>query len=157
MRRDFRRGLPRSTRGQPEQPETTAIGEASFTRDDDAREIFAGAPPDKNRGEGGPAPWRNRYTQSNTPFIAGTTSTRVLPANSRRAYLIIQNKSVDVMYVNFGQLADIYNGIQISAGGAYEWIGGGEGGSFVPGDDIYILGGSADLPGVASEGMLSGN
>ena len=85
MRRDFRRGLPRSTRGQPEQPETTAIGEASFTRDDDAREIFAGAPPDKNRGEGGPAPWRNRYTQSNTPFIAGTTSTRILPANSRRA------------------------------------------------------------------------
>jgi hypothetical protein len=115
------------------QVETSGVAEQSFTRNDDSREIFGVAVP---KGNANRPPWLNKGTQSNTPFSVDTLSIRILPANPRRRYLIIQNKSADVMYINFGQLADIYNGIQISAGGAYELIGGGPGGSFVPSDDV---------------------
>jgi len=131
------------------QAETSGVGEQSLTRQDDQGRIFA---PPARRKPPTPAAWENTGRQSNTPFVIDTDSVRVLPANPLRRYLLVQNKSADVMYVNFGQLATVFNGIQISAGGYYELIGGGPGGSFVPADDVYILGGSAGLAGVVSEG-----
>lgn len=106
-------------------------------------------------GAGFAPDWENKYTQSNFPFTVGTTSIRVIPDNPLRCYLLIQNKSGGNMYVNFGQNATIYNGIQIVTIGNYELIGGARGGSFCPADGIYIIGDAAGLDGVVTEGVLT--
>lgn len=161
VKRRFRqRGVLINHAQDTRQPETSGVGEQTFSRADDRAEVFGDVrlpavvhkPPVVVASE----PWVNRSTQANTPFIVGTVGIRVLPANPRRTYLLIQNKSADVMYLNFGQQADLYNGIQISAGGAYELIGGATGGSHCPFDDVFVLGGSSDLAGVVTEGMVTG-
>jgi len=97
--------------------------------------------------------WLNQFTQSNFPFTTDGSSQRLLPANPFRTYLLIQNKSGDFMYVNFGQAATIYNGIRIAAGGNYELIGGARGGAHCPADDVNLLGNAAGLDGVVTEGV----
>lgn len=101
-----------------------------------------------------PNDWLNPYTQSNFPFIVGTASIQILPANPLRCYLLIQNKSAGNMYVNFGQNANTFNGIQIITIGNYELIGGARGGAFCPSDGIYIIGDAASLSGVVTEGVI---
>jgi len=105
-------------------------------------------------GSGFVSDWINRYTQSNFPFSIGAVSERAIPANPLRTYLLIQNKSAGILFVNFGQNATTFNGIRIIAGGNYELIGGATGGAFVNGDDVYILGDGAALEGVLTEGVI---
>ncbi len=163
------------------QPESSGVGEQESYRYDDTSQLlnhhknrvvarrFAsgfGELPETNRVERtpsnvvlnpnlGPVPdWYNQFTQSNFPFTTDGNSQRILPANPLRTYLLIQNKSADFIYVNFGQNATVYNGIRVAAGGYYELIGGaGNGAPHVPGDDVFILGAVAGLDGVASEGV----
>lgn len=104
-------------------------------------------------GAGFAPDWENPYSQSNFPFTIGTASQRIIPDNPLRCYLIIQNKSGGNLFVNFGQNATVFNGIQIIAGGNYELIGGSQGGAFCPADGIYIVGDAAGLDGVLSEGV----
>ena len=104
-------------------------------------------------GKGHIADWTNRYTLSLFPFTIGISPERVLPANPMRTYLIIQNKSAGIIFVNFGQNPTEFASIEIAAGGNYEIIGGAQGGSFVPPDDVYILGSAAALDGSIGEGL----
>ena len=105
-------------------------------------------------GAGFVSDWVNRYTQSNFPFSIGTASERAIPANPLRTYLLIQNKSANILFVNFGQNATTFNGIRIIAGGNYELIGGATGGAFCNGDDVYILADVAASEGVLTEGVI---
>lgn len=97
--------------------------------------------------------WINRNTLSLFPFTVGIAAFRVIPANPLRTYLIIQNKSGGVIFVNFGQNPTQFASIQIPAGGNYEFAGGATGGAFSPQDDIYVLGSAVGLDGVAGEGL----
>ncbi len=105
-------------------------------------------------GAGFVSDWINRYTQSNFPFSIGVASERALPANPLRTYLLIQNKSANIIFVNFGQNATAFNGIRIISGGNYELIGGATGGAFCNGDDVYILADAAATEGVVTEGVI---
>lgn len=104
-------------------------------------------------GMGYVADWTNRYTQTLFPFQIGLSAQRILPANPMRTYLIIQNKSAGVIFVNFGQNPTPTSSITIIAGGNYELIGGAAGGSFVPPDDVYVLGDALALNCIISEGL----
>ncbi len=97
--------------------------------------------------------WINRNTLSLFPFTIGVTAFRILPANPLRTYLIVQNKSGGVIFINFGQNPTTFSSIEIPAGGNYEFTGGATGGGFSPQDDIYVLGSAANLNGVAGEGL----
>jgi hypothetical protein len=105
-------------------------------------------------GAGFVSDWINRFTQSNFPFNIGIVSERAIPANPLRCYLLIQNKSANIVFVNFGQNATAFNGIRIIAGGNYELIGGATGGAFCPADDVYILADAAATEGVVTEGVI---
>lgn len=99
--------------------------------------------------------WQNRDTASNYPFVVGTTAELIVPANSRRTYLLVQNKSTtDDMFINFGQKATTFNGVIIIPRGNFEFVGGSFGGAFVPSDSIWILGAIAGMDGVLTEGVL---
>jgi len=139
------------------QPESSGVGEQEYSRNDDREIVSYRREPIAGQVIGAPSRipgWQNPFTQVVIAFSVDTTSIRILPANFKRTYLLIQNKSADVIYVNFGQNATVLGGVLISAGGAYELIGGAVGGSHVPADDIYIIGGSVGLLGVVVEGML---
>jgi len=97
--------------------------------------------------------WVNRNTLSLFPFTIGVTAFRILPSNPLRTYLIVQNKSGGVIFINFGQNPTTFSSIEIPAGGNYEFTGGATGGAFSPQDDIYVLGSVAGLDGVAGEGL----
>lgn len=97
--------------------------------------------------------WINRNTLSLFPFTIGITAFRILPANPLRTYLIVQNKSGGVIFINFGQNPTVFSSIEIPAGGNFEFTGGATGGAFSPQDDIYVLGSVAGLDGVAGEGL----
>lgn len=99
--------------------------------------------------------WENRYTASNYPFVTEAGAVQVIPANARRAYLLVQNKNaINDMFINFGQKATVFNGIIIIPRGNYEFVGGSFGGAFVPMDSIWILGGAVGMNGVLVEGVL---
>ena len=104
-------------------------------------------------GSGYVTDWINRNTLSLFPFTVGATAQRLLPANPLRTYLIIQNKSGGIIYVNFGNNPTPFVSIEIAAGGNYEFTGGATGGAFSPQDDIYILGSVAGINGVGGEGL----
>ncbi len=104
-------------------------------------------------GAGAISDWTNRQTLSLFPFTIGLTAARVLPANPLRCYLIIQNKSAGIIFVNFGQNPTEFASIEIAAGGNYEQVGGAIGGAFVSPDDVYILGSAAALDGSIGEGL----
>ncbi len=99
--------------------------------------------------------WVNRYTATNFPFVIGTESQQIIPANPLRTYLLIQNKDAGSdMFLNFGQKANDFNGVIIVPRGNFELIGGSTGGPFVPSDSIWILGAAAAMEGVLVEGVL---
>lgn len=99
--------------------------------------------------------WINNYTTANYPFIVGLAAQQIIPANPLRAYLLIQNKNgASDMFINFGQKATAFNGVILIPRGNYELIGGSNGGSFVPSDSVWILGGAANMEGVLVEGVL---
>lgn len=99
--------------------------------------------------------WTNNYTATNFPFIIGTNSEQIIPANPLRAYVLIQNKDAGSdMFVNFGVSATAFNGVIIIPRGNYELIGGANGGSFSPSDSIHVLGAAANMQGVIVEGVL---
>lgn len=97
--------------------------------------------------------WVNRHTLSLFPFIIGIAAELILPANPLRTYLIVQNKSGGTIFVNFGQNPTQFASVQIDAGGNYIFEGGATGGAFSPQDNVYILGSTAGLNGVAGEGL----
>ena len=145
MRR--RRINPAQLTGVSEQSAT--VGELPEDYEQQGKEIFGALRRRRAKGE-----YSNPYTQVNIPFVTDGTSQRVLPANPRRTYLIVQNKGADFIYVNFSQAATTDNGLRIIAGGNYEIIGGEDGGSHVPRDDVFVLGAVAGLNCVVSEGMI---
>lgn len=97
--------------------------------------------------------WENLYTVSNFPFVVGTASVQIIPANPRRTYLAIQNKSAGTIYVNFGTSANTFSGLRINTGGDWDFQGGERGGSCVPGDSVHIIGSAAGLQGIVIEGV----
>ncbi len=97
--------------------------------------------------------WVNRNTLSLFPFTIGLAAARIIPANPLRTYLVVQNKSGGVIFINFGQNPTTFASIQIPAGGNIIFEGGSNGGAFSPQDDIYVLGSAAGLDGVAGEGL----
>lgn len=171
---------PRGPRLGRRQAETSAVGEQEMYRFDDTsdlvrhhkRKILRDNPglgelpesllrerkPQGRRifdpGAGFVSDWINRYTASNFPFIVGTASVQIIPANPLRTFLLIQNKSASSMYLSFGQSATVFNGIEIVAGGNATYDGGATGGSFAPGDSVHVLGAAANLTGVVQEGII---
>lgn len=117
------------------------------------REQFPGAEVDP--GAGVVPDWYNNYTTSNFPFtLAASVSQKVLPANPLRSYLLVQNKDAATdMFIAFNTNANAYNGIIIIPRGNYEFIGGANGGAFVPAGDIYCFS-TAAIDGVVVEGIL---
>ena len=112
-------------------------------------------PGQPGRTPSGAARWVNRYTATNFPFVIGTESEQIIPANPLRAYLLVQNKDAGSdMFLNFGQKANAFNGVIIVPRGNFELIGGSIGGPFVPSDSVWIVGAAAVMEGVLIEGVL---
>lgn len=107
--------------------------------------------PPNNAGTGGTI--SPRYKSSVIPFVAQLASTKVINGNPLRAYLLVQNNSGSSIFVNFGADASATNGIQVVAAGNLIFEGGNDGGSFVPQEDVYILGAAAGLACVVMEGL----
>jgi hypothetical protein len=99
----------------------------------------------------GTSEYVNNYKYSPYPFLAQLVATKIITANQRRVYLLIQNKSASSIFVNYGTVPTAFNAFEIVAGGSQEFIGG-QHGPFCPADDVYVLGGGADLECMASEG-----
>ncbi len=98
--------------------------------------------------------WLNQGSTSNFPFRIGLESEQIIPANPLRTYLLIQNKDAGSdMFINFGQKANDFNGVIIVPRGNFEFIGGKQGGAFVPADSVWVLGAAADMEGVLVEGV----
>jgi len=98
--------------------------------------------------------WVNNFTAALYPFIIGTTSQQIVPANPLRCYLLVQNKSALAdMFINFGQKAST-GSIIIIPRGNYEFVGGAGGGPFSPGNSVWVLGSVAAMSGVLVEGVL---
>lgn len=99
----------------------------------------------------------NPYRSVIYPILASTESVKVLPANPYRAYFLLQNNcgTGDNIFVAFGTGATLTGAIKVIDGGNLIFEGGGIGGSFVPTEDVYIIGDAADLAGVIMEGMAT--
>jgi len=69
-------------------------------------------------------------------YVDAVTEIEVKPVKAAggRVYLLIQNRSTDAIYINFGTHADAYNGIELAAGLYYERD------KEAPDDYIYIRG-----------------
>lgn len=102
-----------------------------------------------------PGQWENTDTASLYPFVTGATAQQVVPANSRRTYLLIQNKDgASDLLINFGQKPTTFNSVIIIPRGNLEFVGGSYGGAFVASDSVWILGAVAGMNGVLIEGVL---
>lgn len=97
--------------------------------------------------------WENLYTASSFPFIVGNVSQQIIPANPRRSYLLIQNKSAATMFINFGSGASAFIGFRLLVGESLPFTGGERGGSFCPADSIHVIGAAANQEGVIIEGV----
>ena len=98
--------------------------------------------------------WQNTSKATLFPFTPDTLiSSQALQANFRRTYLLIQNKGPGNLYVNFGQAADALNSLTLSPTQVYELIGGGQGGSFVMRDSVWVLTDLANTRGIVLEGV----
>ena len=93
----------------------------------------------------------NRNSLTIFPFQTKAQADRILPANPLRTYLIIQNNSGGLMYVNFGTNPTPLSAIRIFPGREYEFTGGVTG--FSPADDIFVLGDAAGQNGSVGEGL----
>jgi len=109
----------------------------------------------------GPAPsnmpgqgvWMNPYKFVTYPLNATNTGAlKIVTANQRRTYLLLQNKSAGAVFVNFGTNPTPVNSFTVAAGGSLEFIGGADGGAFCPLEDVYVLGTAAVQVVVAGEG-----
>lgn len=103
-----------------------------------------------------PAPGSVSYYKSVLyPILASTSSEKALPANPYRAYFMLQNNcgTGDNIFVSFGTGASLTGSIKVIDGGNLIFEGGGVGGSFVPLEDVFIIGDAASLAGVIMEGM----
>lgn len=99
------------------------------------------------------APWMNPYKFVTYPLAATSAGAqKIVTANLRRTYLLIQNKDAAEVYANFGTNPTVDNSFTISGGGSLEFIGGSDGGAFCPVEDVYILGSAVDQIVVAGEG-----
>ncbi len=98
----------------------------------------------------------NNYKSAMYPFVSQLASTKVVPANPYRAFLLIQNNDVaaNFIFVNFGADASLTNALRIAGnGGNLVFSGGAKGGSFCPLEDVYIVGLAAGSPCVVMEGL----
>lgn len=99
-------------------------------------------------------PPTNNYKSATYAFNATTTSQKVVPANPFRAFLLIQNNdAANAIFVNFGSDATAVNAIKVIAGGNLIFEGGGDGGVFVPSEDVYILAAAGTIACVVMEGV----
>jgi hypothetical protein len=108
-------------------------------------------------GAMGPPPLP-RYKSSITPFVAQVASAKALPANSLRAFLLVQNNdgTGNSIFVNFGSDANSTNSLVVIDGGNVVFTGGGPtGGAFVPLEDVYISSQGANSACVVMEGLMS--
>lgn len=99
----------------------------------------------------------NPYTSAQFSFNAGLVATRIVAANMRRTYLLVQNLEAaggNPIYVGIGVEPTIANGFLIAPdGGFIEFIGGAGGGGYCPRSDIYVISTGAAI-GVALEGGM---
>lgn len=97
----------------------------------------------------------NNYKSAMYPFISQVVSTKVVPANPYRAFLLIQNNDGggNSIFVNFGADASLTNALQIIDGGNIVFEGGAKGGVFCPLEDVYIIGAVAGSACVVMEGL----
>lgn len=97
----------------------------------------------------------NNYKSAMYPFVSQAVSTKVVPANPYRAYLLIQNNDGggNSIFVNFGADASLTNALQVIDGGNIVFEGGGKGGVFCPLEDVYIIGAVAGSACVVMEGL----
>lgn len=101
----------------------------------------------------GTSAWLNPYKFVTYPLLASSAGAlKIVTANLRRAYLLVQNKDVAEIYINFGTNPTIANSFTIAGGGAQEFVGGSDGGAFCPQEDVYVLGSTAAQIVVAGEG-----
>lgn len=56
----------------------------------------------------------------NRLLVAGRTPQQALPANPARAYLLIQNRGANSVYIVFGARASVGSGLEIKPDGVYE-------------------------------------
>jgi len=100
----------------------------------------------------------NPYTSAQFSFNASLVATRVVTANMRRTYLLIQNLEAaggNPIYVGVGVEPSIGNGFVIAPDGGYiEFIGGADGGGFCPRSDIYVVSIGAAIGVVLEGGMI---
>ena len=112
--------------------------------------------------------WVNPYVFTLYSFPVITTApTRVVPANLRRAYLIMQNQGPGNVFVNFGQdvnaasVAANSNGLELIQTQFYEQIGGGgldgygnsRPGCFVSPDYVSVITDTAGTSMLIGEGV----
>lgn len=89
-------------------------------------------------------PVARRANMFSLPTTAELASNEILPANPRRAYLIIQNRSAASVYVNFGQSASAAY-LEIIAGGSYEPL-------VAPVNSVHVVGAAGGQSIVVIEG-----
>lgn len=78
-------------------------------------------------------------------ITATTTSVKVINANARRKYLMIQNKGPEAIYVKFETVHTGLEGIKILSGGNYEPL-------YAPNNSIWIKTGASTSSVVIYEG-----
>jgi len=83
----------------------------------------------------------------NTGYTINALSVQVLPANNNRTYLLIQNKSAAPVYFSFGNKANVYDGVEIVAGGNYEPY-------IYPSSSLHMIASVADSDVVIVEGNV---
>lgn len=100
--------------------------------------------------------WINPYKISPLINVAPDTAVamQALPANFRRAYLIVQNKGPGNLFLNFGFAPSALNSLTLVSTQVYEIIGGGVGGAFVPRDSVWLLTDLAGTTVAVAEGVV---
>lgn len=98
--------------------------------------------------------WANNYKSVPYAYVSSAAGegVRLMTANSRRAYLLIQNRSGGPVYIGYGYVPTTLNGIELTAGGSQEFAGGAPSGAFTPPEDIFILSSAAGQTVIAMEG-----
>lgn len=87
-------------------------------------------------------------TDHSGEITTGGASQEVMPANSNRDYLLIQNVSAENLWVNLGADANADQpSIKLVPDGHMEYEG-----SWVPSDDVHIFGASTGSSFTAKEG-----
>ena len=111
--------------------------------------------PLQNPGAGLYPDWINEYRTTLTAAQIDTNGQAIIPANPLRAYLLVQNKDAATdLYFNISNAADAFNGIIIIPRGNYEYVGGANGGSFVPSGTVYLTSAAGTIDVAVVEGIL---